>query len=52
MKENKQQFDKEFIKLARSIYKENDVRASIKTEINQKYNSELLEEKSYSHYSA
>tara|TARA_B100001250_G_scaffold244584_1_gene210242 strand:- start:323 stop:730 length:408 start_codon:yes stop_codon:yes gene_type:complete len=51
MKENKQQFDKEFIKLARSIYKENDVRASIKKEINQKYNSELVEEKSYSQYS-
>tara|TARA_B100000579_G_scaffold9116_1_gene6825 strand:- start:335 stop:742 length:408 start_codon:yes stop_codon:yes gene_type:complete len=51
MKENKQQFDKEFIKLARSIYKENDLRASIKKEINQKYNSELIEEKLYSDYS-
>ena len=50
MKENKQQFDKEFIKLARSVYKENDLRASIKKEINQKYNSELVEEKSYKNY--
>ncbi len=50
MKENKQQFDKEFIHLARSVYKQNDVRASIKKEINQKYNSELIEEKSYNHY--
>jgi len=50
MKENKQQFDKEFIQLARSVYKQNDVRASIKKEINQKYNSDLIEEKSYNHY--
>ena len=50
MKESKQQFDKEFIKLARSVYKENDTRASIKKEINQKYNSALIEEKSYNNY--
>ena len=50
MKENMQKFDKEFIQLARSVYKQNDVRASIKKEINQKYNSELIEEKSYNHY--
>ena len=47
IKESNQKFDKEFIQLARSVYKENDRRASIKKEINQKYNSELLEEKSY-----
>ena len=47
LKEHKQEFDKEFIQLARSVYKENDKRASIKKEINQKYNSELIEEKSY-----
>ena len=50
IKENKQQFDKEFIILARSVYKKNDLRASIKKEINQKYNSELVEEKSYNYY--
>ena len=47
IKERDQKFDKEFIQLARSVYKENDKRASIKKEINLKYNSELVEEKSY-----
>ena len=51
IKESKQEFDKEFIEIARSVYKENDIRASIKKEINQKYNSEISEEKSYSQYS-
>ena len=50
IKESNQKFDKEFIQLARSVYKENDKRASIKKEINQKYNSELVEEKSYKKY--
>ena len=50
IKERDQKFDKEFIELARSVYKENDKRASIKKEINQKYNSELVEEKSYNKY--
>ena len=48
IKERDQKFNKEFIQLARSVYKENDKRASIKKEINQKYNSELIEEKSFS----
>tara|TARA_B100001250_G_C19645592_1_gene720206 strand:+ start:93 stop:503 length:411 start_codon:yes stop_codon:yes gene_type:complete len=47
IKESQQKFDKEFIKLARSVYKENDKRASIKKEISQKYNSDIIEEKSY-----
>ena len=47
IKESKQEFDEEFIKLARSVYIENDKRASIKKEINQTYNSDLVEEKSY-----
>ena len=46
-KESCQEFDKEFIQLARSVYKENDRRAFIKKEINLKYNSELIEEKLY-----
>ena len=50
IKERNQEFDKKFIELARSVYNENDKRASIKKEINQKYNSELVEEKSYNNY--
>ena len=50
IKERDQKFNKEFIQLARSVYKENDKRASIKKEINQKYNSELIEEKLYSNF--
>ena len=50
IKERNQEFDEEFIKLARSVYIENDKRASIKKEINQKYNSNLVEEKSYKNY--
>ena len=49
-KESNQEFDEEFIKLARSVYIENDKRASIKKEINQTYNSDLVEEKSYKNY--
>ena len=50
LKESHQEFEKEFIQLARSVYKENDRRASIKKEINQKYNSDIVEEKSYNNY--
>ena len=50
IKESNQTFDKEFIQLARSVYKENDKRASLKKEINLNYNSELVEEKSYTNY--
>ena len=47
IKERTQQFDKEFIQLARSVYKENDKRASLKKEINLMYNSDIIEEKYY-----
>ena len=50
VKEKKGLFDEEFIELARSVYKNNDRRASIKREINYKYNSEVIEEKSYESY--
>jgi hypothetical protein len=40
-------FGKEFVKLARSVYQENDERARIKREINMLLGSELIEEKSY-----
>ncbi len=49
-KENAHEFDEEFIKLARSVYKQNDKRSSIKKEINQIYNSDIIEEKSYNKY--
>ena len=49
-KESKEEFDNEFIELARSVYKQNDKRALIKKEINRKYNSDLIEEKSYEKY--
>ena len=43
-------FNEDFINLARSVYKLNDERARIKKEINVKYGSELVEEKSYQEY--
>jgi hypothetical protein len=50
IKEQRKEFDEEFIELARSVYKTNDVRASIKRDINLLSNSELIEEKSYEEY--
>jgi hypothetical protein len=49
-KERNKEFDDEFIKLARSVYYTNDVRAKIKKEINLKYSSGFVEEKSYQTY--
>ena len=49
-KERDKQFDEEFIELARSVYHTNDVRAKIKKEINLKYGSGFVEEKSYNEY--
>lgn len=46
-KEKLQEFDKEFIELARSVYRTNDIRSSIKKDINLKTNSLFIEEKSY-----
>jgi len=50
IEESKQDFGDEFIRLARSVYFENDVRADIKKEINLKFGSELVEEKEYVDY--
>ena len=50
LKENLKQFDEDFISLARSVYIKNDLRASLKREINIKYNSDIIEEKSYRKY--
>ena len=49
-KERVKEFDDAFIKLARSVYYTNDVRAKIKKEINLKYSSGFVEEKSYQSY--
>ena len=49
-KERNKTFDKEFIKLARSVYFTNDDRAKIKRTINDTLGSEIIEEKSYSDY--
>lgn len=43
-------FGPEFMEMARSVYKLNDKRANIKKEINIKYGSEFVEEKSYQPY--
>jgi hypothetical protein len=52
LKENTQEFDEEFIALARSVYVTNDVRADIKRNINRKTGTELVEEKSYHDYTS
>jgi len=49
-KESAKSFDVEFIELARSVYFKNDARAAVKREINIKFGSDLIEEKSYSPY--
>jgi hypothetical protein len=43
--EKSQDFDETFIELARSVYITNDLRASIKKEINEKYKSSYKEVK-------
>jgi len=49
-KERDKVFDTEFIELARSVYVTNDKRAELKKEINLKYGSLFVEEKSYKEY--
>ena len=51
-KESRQEFDDEFVRLARAVYIENDDRARIKREINQNLGSAYVEEKSYRDYRA
>jgi hypothetical protein len=43
-------FGPRFIKLARSVYFENDIRAALKKEINLLLGSQIIEEKSYAAY--
>ncbi len=49
-KENNKEFDEEFIALARSVYKTNDLRAKIKRQVNEQLKSGIIEEKSYKNY--
>lgn len=52
IKEKAQSFDEGFVKLARSVYFENDERARIKKDINVALGSSYVEEKSYEDYRA
>lgn len=49
-KEAASAFDGEFIELARSVYINNDKRASVKRAINELLKSDLVEEKQYTSY--
>tara|TARA_B100001057_G_scaffold411433_2_gene427056 strand:+ start:519 stop:896 length:378 start_codon:yes stop_codon:yes gene_type:complete len=49
-KELNKNFEEEFIELARSVYRLNDERFKTKNALNQKYNSEIIEEKIYEKY--
>jgi len=50
IKEQKQEFDDEFIQLARSVYFKNDTRFEIKKKINLLTSSDFIEEKEYVDY--
>ena len=52
LKEKAQAFDEDFVRLARSVYFENDERARIKKAINLALGSSYVEEKSYRDYRA
>tara|TARA_B100000242_G_scaffold77496_1_gene50831 strand:+ start:362 stop:751 length:390 start_codon:yes stop_codon:yes gene_type:complete len=49
-KERNKTFDEEFIKLAREVYITNDQRSHIKRNINETFDSKIIEEKSYQDY--
>ena len=49
-KERNKEFDDVFIELARAVYVTNDKRAEAKKEINVKFGSNFVEEKSYAKY--
>ena len=50
LQEKAQAFDDEFVRLARAVYFENDIRARIKKDINLALGSSYVEEKSYQDY--
>jgi predicted nucleic acid-binding Zn-ribbon protein len=43
-------FEQAFVDLARAVYRTNDRRAALKREINERYGSTLIEQKSYGVY--
>jgi predicted fused transcriptional regulator/phosphomethylpyrimidine kinase len=49
-KEKNQETFGDFVQLARSVYKLNDLRSEIKREVNLKYGSNIIEEKQYTKY--
>jgi hypothetical protein len=51
-KELAQEFDAEFIELARAVYVTNDERAAVKKRVNLALGSRIVEEKSYKPYKA
>ncbi|HTL14141.1 MAG TPA: DUF6165 family protein [Thermomonas sp.] len=50
LKEKAQAFDDEFVRLARAVYFQNDIRARVKKDINLALGSAYVEEKSYQDY--
>ena len=48
--ERKKAFGADFVALARSVYRTNDIRSGIKREINELLKSSIVEEKSYTAY--
>jgi hypothetical protein len=50
LKEKEEEFGAEFIEIARSVYKTNDLRFNIKNEVNDRYGSSIREMKSYEDY--
>ena len=50
IKESRQEFDEEFIRLARAVYVTNDERFNRKDEVNQRFGSDIKEQKSYADY--
>ena len=50
MCEKNDKFDQSFIDLARNVYQTNDLRFTIKNEINEYLNSDIKEQKSYENY--
>tara|TARA_Y100000389_G_scaffold16130_1_gene14203 strand:+ start:734 stop:1117 length:384 start_codon:yes stop_codon:yes gene_type:complete len=50
IKEQKKEFDDEFINLARNVYFTNDKRAELKRKINENNNSPIIEIKDYVNY--
>ncbi len=50
IKESCKNFDAEFVELARSVYLQNDKRATIKRKINEQLGAAIMEEKYYTEY--